>query len=170
MTTAPDNHVTLRPVQPKDEAFLLSIYASTRAEELALVPWNDEQREQFLRMQFAAQQQHYQTHYPDATHDLILLDERPIGRLYVDRGDAAEIRVLDLTLLPEARGRGVGTPLLRQLQAEAAATQRRLSIYLELNNRARSLFERLGFAQIEEKGFHLLYEWRVNLDGMQNDH
>lgn len=158
------SQVTLRPAQAADAEFLLAVYASTRAEEMALVPWSDDQRAQFLHMQFTAQLQHYQKHYPKATHDLVLLGGHPIGRLYVDCSADDEICLLDLTLLPEYRGSGLGTPLLRQLQSEAAASARRLTIHLEVNNRARRLFERLGFAPVpgEEQGFHIPYEWRAS--------
>src|SRR4051812_15662278 len=97
--------VTLRPATPEDEEFLLRVYASVRQEELAQVPWSDAQKEGFLRGQFAAQQLHYQKHNPGAMHDIILLDDQAIGRLYVARRDA-EIRILDITILPEHRNKG----------------------------------------------------------------
>ena len=77
--------ITLRPARDRDREFLYRVYASTREDELAVVPWTDAQREEFLRMQFTAQDSHYHTHFPDATYDLVLRDGQPIGRLYVDR-------------------------------------------------------------------------------------
>src|SRR3954471_13752764 len=97
--------VTLRPITPQDEEFLLQVYASARAEELAQVPWSDAQREAFLRAQLAAQHAHYKQHNPVATHDLILMDDEAIGRLYVARREQ-EIRILDITILPAHRSRG----------------------------------------------------------------
>src|SRR5688572_24558818 len=104
--------VTLRSAAAGDEEFLVKVYASTRAEELARVPWSEAQRAAFVRMQFDAQQLHYRTHNPTATHDIILLDGRAVGRLYVARREY-EIRILDITLLPEHRGSGTGTFLLK---------------------------------------------------------
>src|SRR5947207_14155770 len=102
----------LRPVSwPEDEPFLQQLYASTRAEELAQVPWTDEQKAAFCRMQFAAQRQHYQEHYAGASFDVIELEGQPIGRLYVARW-ASEIRIVDIGLLPEYRGRGIGSEVL----------------------------------------------------------
>ncbi|WP_309667144.1 GNAT family N-acetyltransferase [Tabrizicola sp.] len=161
MATEQDSLVRLRPVHPDDKEFIYSVYASARAEEMAIVPWNDEQREMFLRSQFAAQQKHYQGYYPEATHQIILLSEQPVGRLYVDRQEQ-EIRILDITILPGDRGRGIGGPLVRQLMNEAATTNRRLTIYIESFNRSRSLFERLGFVPVEETGVHLLFEWHAD--------
>lgn len=154
--------VSLRPVAAGDEEFLVSVYASTRADELARVPWSEAQRAAFVRMQFDAQQLHYRTHNPAATHDVILLDQLPIGRLYVARR-RDEIRILDITLLPEHRGRGVGTSLLKDLMGEAERAGLPLNIYVESYNRSRGLFERLGFKKVdrpEDDGVNYLFEWR----------
>ncbi len=75
--------ITLRPVEPADEAFLLEVYRSTRTEELALLPWSEEQKNAFVLGQFNAQQQHYQKIYPDANHDIILANDREVGRLRI---------------------------------------------------------------------------------------
>lgn len=155
--------VTLIPVTPEDEAFLYEVYASTRAEELAQVPWNEAQREAFLKSQFSAQQLHYRTYYPDSTHDIIHLDSQPIGRLYVARS-AEGISILDITILPEHRNKGVGTPLVKRLMDEAAETGKRLTIYVESFNPSRRLFERLGFSKIEDDGVNYLMEWRAPRD------
>jgi len=136
--------VGLRPHAPGDEELLLRIYASTRAEELALVPWTASQKEAFLRMQFEAQHAHYTRYYPGAQLQLVLEGDEPLGRLYVHRA-ASEIRVMDIALLPEHRGRGVGTRLLGELAAEADARSLPLSIHVEQNNPALRLYERLGF-------------------------
>jgi GNAT superfamily N-acetyltransferase len=152
--------VTLRPVGPGDEAFLLQIYASVRADELAQVPWSEAQREAFVRMQFEAQQLHYQTHNPTATHDIILLDQHRIGRLYVARRER-EIRILDITILPEHRNSGWGTPLIKSLMEEAATAGKPLNIYVESYNPSLRLFERLGFVKSEGDGVNLLMEWRA---------
>ena len=72
---------------PDDEAFLLEVYASTRAAEMALVPWSDEQRTAFVRMQFQAQDSHYRQRYPDADFKLILVDNNPVGRIFVFRDE-----------------------------------------------------------------------------------
>jgi|ERR1044071_444436 ribosomal protein S18 acetylase RimI-like enzyme len=154
--------VTLRPVAEGDEAFLLKAYASIRAEELAQVPWSEAQRDAFLKMQFDAQQLHYKTHNPNATHDLILLNTQAIGRLYVARRDR-EIRILDLTLLPEYRNRGIGTLLIKDMMAEAASAAKPLTIYVESYNPSYQLFKRLGFHKTEEDdGVNHLLEWRAD--------
>lgn len=43
--------VTLRPIQEEDLEVLLRLYATTRADEMAMVKdWTDEQKEWFIRM------------------------------------------------------------------------------------------------------------------------
>jgi len=149
----------LRPAGADDRAFLLRVYASTREEELGLVDWSDEQKAAFVLQQFEAQDEHYREHYDPATFDVIEVDGEPAGRLYVARWED-EIRIIDIALLPGYRGRGIGTALLKALLDEAAAARKRLSIHVELNNPARRLYERLGFAPVEGRGVYVLMEAR----------
>lgn len=151
---------TLRPVQEEDEALLFEIYSSSRSDEMALLPWDAAQKQAFLQMQFSAQQKHYRSYFPQARHEIILAEGQPVGRLYIDRR-SAEIRILDLTLLPETRGRGIGTLILQDLMKEAAEANMPLSIYVESFNRFLGLFQRLGFVKTEESGASWLMEWRA---------
>lgn len=150
-------NVTLRPAGPDDYDFLVEVYGSTRAEELALVPWTSEQQHAFVRSQFAAQQDHYAKKYPAANHDIIVVNGRPVGRLYVARLDR-EIRIVDITILPGERNSGIGTHLIEQLLGEAKPG-RKVTIYVEEYNPSLRLFERLGFSVSEQHGIHLLLEW-----------
>jgi len=156
-TPAPEN-VTLRPVEPYDHEFLVEVYAGTRAEELAMVPWTKEQQQTFVRSQFAAQTEHYAQKYPAATHDIILANGRAVGRLYVARLDE-EIRIVDVTLLPAERNAGIGSYLIGQLLDEAKSAGKVTRIYVEEFNPSLRLFERLGFSSSEQHGIHLLMEW-----------
>jgi ribosomal protein S18 acetylase RimI-like enzyme len=149
--------ITLRPVSAGDRDFLLQVYASTRDEELRLVDWSDDQKAAFVRMQFEAQDAYYREHYHPATFEVVEVDGEPVGRLYVARWED-EIRIIDVTLLPEHRGRGMGTSLIRALLDEAAASGKRLSIHVEKHNPARRLYERLGFAESADRGPYVLME------------
>jgi ribosomal protein S18 acetylase RimI-like enzyme len=152
--------IHLRPAAAADRDLLREIYAGTREQELALVPWDDAAKRAFVEQQFSAQDDHYRRHYPGATFDVIEAGGAPAGRLYVHRGEE-EIRLMDIALLPAFRGRGIGTRLLRGLIDEARAAGRRLSIHVERTNRARSLYERLGFRPVGEHGMHLLMAWNA---------
>jgi ribosomal protein S18 acetylase RimI-like enzyme len=152
--------VTLRPMHEGDAELLFQIYASTRAEELAPVGWNDAQKEEFLRQQFAAQRTCYESDYPGAQFQIILVAGQPAGRLYLHRREE-EIRIMDLALLPEFRRRGTGTALLRGILSESDSTGKRVSIHVEVFNPARSLYERLGFQKVATHGVYLLLERTV---------
>jgi ribosomal protein S18 acetylase RimI-like enzyme len=147
----------LRPVSGKDRDFLVDLYHSVREPELAHVPWDAATRRAFVEQQFTAQDAHYRAHYPGATLDIIELDGESAGRLYVHRGPR-DIRIMDIALAPAFRGRGIGTGLLRALASEAEESERKLSIHVEMNNPARTLYERLGFRVAGEHGVYVLME------------
>ena len=145
--------IELRPITAADEPFLAALYASTRSEELAPVPWSDEQKRSFLEMQFRAQSIHYAKHYSSGDFRIIESNGQPVGRLYLHR-TPEEIRVVDISLLPDRRGRGIGTKLLQGVLEEAAASNRRVTIHVEHFNPAKHLYERLGFQQVETNGVY----------------
>lgn len=151
--------ITLRPVSPEDGKFLLELYASTRADELALTDWDERQRQAFVEMQFAAQQHYYGTKFPEGEHSIIVVNDQPVGRLYVARRPE-EIRILDITVAVERRNAGVGSSILKALIEEATERETSVRIYVERFNRSLGLFERLGFSSIESLPSHLLMEWR----------
>lgn len=151
-------HVTLRPAGPEDRAFLLAVYASTREQELSQVEWAPGQREAFVEMQFAAQDAQYRQHNPHGSFDVIEVDGTPAGRLYVDRRPG-DLRIVDISLLPQFRGLGVGGWLLARLMDAAAAESRIVSIHVEIHNPAAALYARLGFEVVAERGVYRRMEW-----------
>jgi ribosomal protein S18 acetylase RimI-like enzyme len=155
--------LTLRPIQPDDEEFLCRVYASTRTEELSPLAWTEEEKAAFLRTQFAAQHRYYQESYTSSRFDVVLLDGRPAGRLYVARWPE-ELRVVDIALLPEFRRRGIATALMGALLEEGAATGRPVRIHVERFNPALSFYERLGFRLLEDRGVYLFLEWHAAAD------
>jgi GNAT superfamily N-acetyltransferase len=150
--------VSLRPITPEDVSFLAAVYASTRWDELAPTGWSDEEKTVFCRRQFDAQSEHYREHYPEAAFEIVEKDGRGIGRLYVARWER-EIRIVDISLLPEFRGGGIGSQLLRTLQEEARSAGKLLTIHVERFNPALRLYQRLGFEEVEDKGVYLLMRW-----------
>lgn len=150
--------LTFRPIGPDDESFLYEVYASARAEEMALVDWTEDQKKAFLRMQFNAQHQYYQDVYAGASFQIILLNEQPIGRLYLARW-SHEIRIIDIALLSQFRNTGIGTALLKDLLAEAAQAGQAVTIHVEKFNQALRLYERLGFIKTLDKGVYFFLKW-----------
>ena len=152
--------IKLRTAGPGDDNFILSVYASTREDELQRVPWTSEQKEVFVRMQYAAQKQHYAASYPQASHDVICVEETAIGRIYLDRS-ADGLHILDITVLPQYRNEGIGSELLRRLLREAGQSGKAVTIYVETFNPSVRLFERLGFQKDAEKDFQFLMKWQA---------
>ena len=149
--------ITLRQAARSDDGFLRNLYASTRSEEMALLDWSDAEKYEFLTMQFDAQTAYWAERYPH-TDRLIVTDRgQPVGRLYLDRRDD-EIRVVDIALLSEYRGRGVGRALMQQVISEAHGCGKAVRIHVERNNPALRLYQRLGFVAISEHGIYLLME------------
>jgi ribosomal protein S18 acetylase RimI-like enzyme len=150
--------VTLRHATGADDELMLRVYGSTRAEEMAIVPWTEVEKAAFLRMQSDAQRAHYTQVYPDADWLVIEEDGAAIGRLIVDR-TRGEIRLMDIALLPESRGRGIGTSLVRGLMAEAERSAMPLRLHVETFNPARDLYRRLGFTEVLERGILVQMVW-----------
>ena len=150
--------VERRPATADDRDFLVALYGSTRA-DLALVPLDADQRDALVRMQFHAQDMHYRQTNPDASYEVVEVEGRPIGRLYVDRR-ADDIRIIDISLLPQLRNAGIGSALVRAVQDEAAATGRTVSLHVAMGNPAARLYERLGFRLADDLGVYRLLEWR----------
>lgn len=152
--------LTLRPVTSNDDTFLLSVYDSTRAEELAQTEWAEGQREAFLKWQFDLQRREYDARFPDAEYNVILIDGEPAGRIWIGRRDE-EIRLLDIAILRPFQNRGAGTILLRKLIDEAMVTGKRLRhMVFVLNNDAHRFYERLGFVVIEDLGGYKHMEFK----------
>jgi ribosomal protein S18 acetylase RimI-like enzyme len=164
LKAAADLGIAYRPMTDDDLPFLDALYASTRAEEVAMTGWPPEMQRQFLAQQFDAQHRHYMRHYPEAEWLIVERGGEPIGRLYIEEW-ASQIRIIDISLMTESRGRGLGAAILKDMLEMARASGKAVSIHVEKNNPARHLYDRLGFAAIEDKGVYDLLEWRSEESG-----
>jgi GNAT superfamily N-acetyltransferase len=155
MTAAPA--LTLRPITEADMPLLFRIYAATREEELAQVPWTPEQKQAFLVMQFNAQHTDYQRNYSDASFDVIEGEDGPVGRLYLHRREN-EFCIIDIAILPEHRNAGIGTQFINEVIEEADSLGRPVTIHVERYNPALKLYLRLGFVEVGGNDIYLLME------------
>lgn len=144
--------------QDIDVPFLLALYATTRAAELEPVPWLPAEKSAFVEMQFKAQRQHYHTHYPDAEWLVVSYEDTRIGRLYLESWPS-EIRIIDIALMPDRRGQGLGTQMMRDVMSIAAARSIGVGIHVESASLAIRLYSALGFEKIEDKGVYHLMRW-----------
>jgi ribosomal protein S18 acetylase RimI-like enzyme len=151
--------ISLRPFRPDDQEFLYTLYASTRLHEIAGFGWPTAQQEMFLRMQFNAQYRSYESAYPQAEHQIVEQDGEPIGRIMVLR-EKASVLLVDIALLTEHRGRGIGGELLRGLIRECARDAVPMRLQVLKTNPALRLYERLGFTCTGEDQMYIQMEWQ----------
>jgi GNAT superfamily N-acetyltransferase len=154
--------VAFRVIHDADRAFLLRVYASTREWEFRLTVWTEADKADFLRRQFEMQDRDYQQAFPAAVRRIVTLDGVDIGRLYVQRQDDC-LRIIEFSLLPEARGRGIGTDILRSLLNEAHGGKVPVRLSVARGSPALRLYARHGFRVVGQAGHHLALEWRPDL-------
>jgi ribosomal protein S18 acetylase RimI-like enzyme len=155
---SPAGTISLRPEREADRDFRYQLFCDSRQPEFALLLPPDVFR-QLMAHQFHAQTVSYQREFPQARFDIIELAGRPIGRIVVDRpGD--RLHIIDQAIVPELRGRGIGTAVMRALMDEAAA--RRMPVTLEVasdNDPSARLYLRLGFVPTGAAAVYLELAW-----------
>lgn len=151
--------IVRRPATDDDLDFLRAVYHTTRADEMAIVPWDEVQKTAFLDMQFRAQHTFYHEQFPKAAYDILLQCDVPIGRIYID-SRLGEVRVMDIAILPEYRDRGIGSALMRAVMYQSAASGSKVTLHVETFNRAQTLYRRLGFTPIQTDGIYIYMEWK----------
>jgi ribosomal protein S18 acetylase RimI-like enzyme len=166
MNTTPS--IQLRLAEAGDEDFLLRLYSTTRAAEVAAWGWPEAQRTAFLQMQFRAQRGH--SAYPNATEQIVLWEGEAVGHWLIARPEG-EIRLVDVALLPAHQRLGIGTTLLQDLQRTAQTERLPIRLRVAYDNPARFWYARHGFIQLEDRGSHWLMEWpNANQDPMKEEH
>ena len=151
--------VRLRPLTDDDHAFMARLYALNRQAEVANFPFNEQQKALFLHSQFEAQSRHYFDHYPRERFALIEQQGAPIGRFLVAEYPD-QLRLVDIALQPSHQRLGIGSALLRQLQAEAAAKGASIQLHVDPASPARALYERLGFMAGAGDDLYLAMTWK----------
>jgi len=150
--------ITLRTAVEADYDFMRRLYGATREDEMAHFPFDEARKSAFLDQQFAAQFEHYTVHYPTCERNIVLRDGAPIGRLWIDEW-RDQIRLVDIALMPEARGSVVGTTLVRDVLERGAKGGKPVTIHVEAYNPALHLYERLGFVRVDTNGVYYFMRW-----------
>jgi len=151
--------IAFQPVAGLDDDFLLELFIETRTTEFASLGWDERQLRQFLGMQYRMQSQSYKMQHPAADHLLVISDKR-IGRLVIDRSDK-QISIVDISLLRSAQNQGIGTAIIGRLVEDAAAEKLGLTLQVsETNLGARRLYDRLGFLAVRQHETYTEMEWR----------
>jgi GNAT superfamily N-acetyltransferase len=152
--------LAVRPALPPDEPFLYEVYHALRAPEFALVALPEAHKQQLIRMQFQAQLGSYAAMYPNSCYHLVLLDDQPIGKLWVARLES-EFHLVDIAMLPKYRKLGIGTALIERLQQEAAQAGLPIrSSVFRFNLGSFRFHQRLGFGVLREDLINFYMEWK----------
>ena len=149
--------ITLRPVEEKDDSFIEAVYRSTREEELKFTNWSELQKNAFVTMQSMAQLAEYKTKFPDAAFQIIVYKKKDAGRFYTWENET-EIRLIDITVLPQFRGKGIGSFLLGELIKRSNKEQKKISLHADPASPVLELYRRLGFIHIRNNGRHYYME------------
>lgn len=155
----------LREAAAADRQYLQSLFVTLRGREWAAAALPPEVVTSLAAAQFEAQARGYQASFPAARCDVIELDGRSIGRLWVYRS-SSEIRILDIGLEPAMQGLGFGSICLKQILTEAGAAGVSVRLQVAADNPARRLYRRLGFEVIKDDPPYLGMLW----NGASNSH
>ena len=149
--------IQLRPVEEKDTAFIEAVYRTTREAELNLTDWSEHQKNAFISMQLKAQHAEYKTKFPNARFQVIIYNKKNAGRFYIGETEN-EIRLMEMTVLPEFRGKGIAKELLQQSIERSNKIQKKLSCHVEASNPILKFYQHLGFVYIKNNGRHYYME------------
>ena len=152
-------NVELRSAVAADDPFLLKLYTLGRLTELRTVGWGEDQIQSFCQMQYSAQTWHYSLRFPKAQDCIVLSGGKPIGRLKVYE-DEEELMLVDIALVPEVQGQGIGTWLLEGLKNRAREAKKPLRLHVLVTSRGFRLYERLGFRRVADDGSYIEMEFR----------
>lgn len=150
---------TLRPEVEADAAFRLALFRTSRGPGWDQLPLPSDMLARIMEQQFQAQTQGYRAAYPQARLEIVTLDAEPVGRLATDRG-AEALHLIDIAVVPERRGQGIGGAILRTLMDEAAAAGTPVTLQVARDNlAAQRLYHRLGFVLAGADETHLTLFW-----------
>lgn len=140
------NHsITLRPATIDDEPFFYNLYKLSRVEEFAIAQLTEMQFEALMRMQYSARKMSYEGNYPEAKHDIVVVDGVDAGQIWVNRDDT-QLRVIDISIAGAFQNQGIGAALMRDLIAQAREAALPLRCSIATNNPGSLRFhQRLGF-------------------------
>ena len=137
---------SLRETCQADETFLRALFISTRVDEEAIRHWSQAQKMRFLSMQFEAQDTHYKSLFPKAERWIVCAGGKDVGRIILNKG-ANDIHIVDISLLPSFRNKGIGSSILQWVFDQANASRAQVSLSVRFDNPARSLYQRFGFKE-----------------------
>ncbi len=134
-----------RDVNAADAPFLARLYASTRPDLIGNGDANPAFADALVAMHQRMQAADYLSRFPQARYLLLHAHGEPVGRIVTSHA-ARCLHLVDIALLPQARGKGIGSAAVRALQHWATRHDAALTLTVQAaNTGARRLYQRLGF-------------------------
>ena len=151
-----DPATRLRKVSAADEGFVGTLFKAVRAEQFEAANLPAALLDTLLEQQLRAQTAGYAERHPDAATLIVIHGDVPVGRLIVQM-ERQSWRIVDIALLPDAQGRGIGSDLIEAVaEAAASAAAREVGLSVRTSNiAARRLYARLGFTETGDDGAHV---------------
>lgn len=140
-------HVRRRPATAADRPFLEDVHVAALG-PIALVAYGWTADRTAL---------HFRTAIPLAQCHVILADGLPVGYFALE-DRVSSWYLAAIAIAPRYQGGGLGARVLRALQIDADGLPIRLSVVH--TNRARALYQRLGFLVVERDARRSVLEWR----------
>jgi ribosomal protein S18 acetylase RimI-like enzyme len=132
---------SLRSVTDADYEFLYHIHRATMKEYIAAIwGWEEEW-----------QHEYFQAKWDPEKRKIIQIDGQDAGVLVIENRDGEYYLGL-IEIAPEFQGRGVGTAVIQDFIAAAQALNLPATLHvLKSNDKARQLYQRLGFTIAAEE-------------------
>ena len=148
----------LRPARVEDDVFAEQLFRSTR-KYLTQILVDSQFPETLIQQQFQWQQRHYKQLWPDAKDFIIYFSMQPVGKLTLNE-TANDLHIIDFIIAEKMRGKGLGTSLLRALQAVAKKQSLALRLSVDCENlSARRLYLALGFKVVTQTDTQAFMVW-----------
>jgi len=151
-------NVSLRPEMSEDVPFLEELFIANKDDAEGWRQLLPAERTRLLKEQSALQRIHYRKFYPQAWFTIIEVEGKPAGRLCVNQS-RQEMRVVDISILPEYCQHGIGSRLIQQVITESTRLKSPLRLCAELGSAVHTFYKKLGFREIKRDGTHIHYQW-----------
>lgn len=144
--------ISLVPVQSRHDEFLLQVFKESRIDLAYINGISEEQKSMIILQQYKIEQEQLKQMYPNAKFNIVMMNEKTVGRLYIHNGEISD-RILQIGLLEEYRGMGIGKMLVKLVIEDAMKRGKNVQLQVAwFNEAAYRFYEKLGFKIIENNG------------------
>jgi len=146
------NNISMCPVEANHSEFLFKVFTQSRPDLAFIDAVNEEAKTSILYQQFKIEEQQFIEMCPKAEFNIVMLNNQPIGRLYIYYGENTD-RILQIGLIEKYRAMGIGKKIVTMIIEAALRKGKTVSLQVAwFNQRAYNFYEKLGFKVVENKG------------------